>query len=99
MVWRHGDILVAAVSGVPDEAAALATKILALGEATGHSHRIEDPDTADIYEYRGVRYLRVTAPAARLVHEEHKPITLAHGSYRFWHQREYTPAAIRRVVD
>ena len=99
MVWRHGDIMVAAVSEVPGEAAPQPTKVLALGEVTGHSHRIEDPDTADIYEYRGVRYLRVTALAARLVHEEHKPITLPRGSYRFWHQREYTPGAIRRVID
>jgi hypothetical protein len=34
-----------------------------------------------------------------VIHEEHQPITLEPGIYRVWQQREYTPEAIRRVVD
>lgn len=98
-MWRHGDILVAAADAIPEGATALPTRVLALGEVTGHSHRIEDPRTADVFEWRGVRYIRVNAPSARLVHEEHGPIVLPQGVYRTWHQREYTPGAIRRVID
>jgi hypothetical protein len=97
--WRHGDVMVAAVEALPEGAQALPTKVLAYGEVTGHSHRIEDPRSADVYELNGVRYVRVTAESARLVHEEHKPIVLPRGIYRFWHQREYTPTAIVRVID
>jgi hypothetical protein len=39
------------------------------------------------------------APQADLVHEEHNTIALAQGDYRVWQQREYSPAAIRTVVD
>lgn len=98
-MWRHGDIMVAAAETVPAEARVLPTVTLALGEVTGHSHRIEDPASAQVLEYRGVRYLKITAESARLIHEEHHPIVLPRGIYTFWHQREYTPGAIRRVVD
>lgn len=98
-LYRHGDVIVAAVADLPQNATVLPTKVLAHGEVTGHTHRIEDPRTAEVYEHKGLRYVRVTAESARLIHEEHKPITLPRGVYRFWHQREYTPTAIVRVVD
>jgi hypothetical protein len=98
-MWRHGDIMVAACEAIPAGATELPTLTLALGEVTGHSHRIEDPRTANVFEWRGVRYIQVTADAARLIHEEHGPIVLPRGTYRSWHQREYTPGAIRRVID
>jgi len=34
-----------------------------------------------------------------VVHEEHGPISLEPGTYRVWIQREYSPEAIRRVLD
>jgi hypothetical protein len=98
-VYRHGDIIIAATNGIPADALPLPTRVLAYGEVTGHSHRLEDPTAAEVMEFKGVRYVRVTAESVRLVHEEHGPITLPRGFYRFWHQREYTPGAIRRVVD
>ena len=98
-MWRHGDVMIAAIPALPDETILLPTKVLSYGEVTGHSHRIEDPKTAEVYEGNGLRYVRVTAREARLIHEEHLPIVLPQGAYRFWHQREYTPTAIVRVVD
>ena len=44
-------------------------------------------------------FVRVLADAVRVVHEEHQPITLPRGTYRVWGQREYSPEAIRRVLD
>lgn len=104
--WRHGDIMIAEIDSLPSEVRERpGNTVLAWGEVTGHSHRIEDPGTARFYtagraggaDENG--YFAVTASCARLVHEEHGTITLPRGAYRFWHQREYTPGAIRRVVD
>lgn len=98
-MWRHGDILIASATILPDNAKRRATTILARGELTGHSHRVEDGATAILWEHQGEMFLEVTGDTARIVHQEHKPITLPQGIYRFWFQREYTPTAIRRVID
>ena len=44
-------------------------------------------------------YLRVLASEAKVVHQEHKAITLPQGVYTVWQQREYTPKSIRPVTD
>ena len=98
-VWRHGDVMVAAVKAIPNGAKRRPAAILARGEATGHSHRIQDAGAAEVYDHNGVGYLRVVGDTALLVHDEHKPITLPRGTYRFWQQREYTPEAIRTILD
>jgi hypothetical protein len=99
MMWRHGDVMIAAVAAIPHEAHPRPGAVLARGEVTGHAHRIERPDTADLWELNGELYLRITADSARVVHEEHRPVTLTQGVYRVWMQREYTPQAIRPVRD
>ena len=73
--------------------------ILAHGELTGHTHRIEDPASVQLWSAGDETYLEVLARQARLVHEEHHSIELPRGIYRCWQQREYTPAAIVRVSD
>ncbi len=98
-MWRHGDVLIAAVEAIPHRAKQRTTTVLARGELTGHSHRIEMADTAEVWECDGVLFVKVVAPTARVVHQEHNPITLPRGIYRVWQQREYTPRAIRRVMD
>jgi hypothetical protein len=98
-LYRHGDVLVGGVDEIPQDAKKMDKLILAYGEVTGHTHRIEDPTTAEMFEHEGLLYLRVIAPTARLIHEEHKTIELPQGTYRVWQQREYTPQRIRRVYD
>jgi hypothetical protein len=98
-MWRHGDVLIAATATMPREARRRQTPVLARGEVTGHSHRVAEPETAEVWEWDGILYVNVTARSATIVHEEHKPITLPRGLYRVWMQREYTPGRIRRVVD
>ena len=99
MLWRHGDVLIAATPAIPEDAKRRPTRVLVYGEQTGHSHRIAEADTATLYELGDTLYLRVHAPHATVVHEEHRPIVLPQGSYRVWTQREYTPQAVRPVVD
>jgi predicted nuclease of restriction endonuclease-like (RecB) superfamily len=85
--------------GLPGDAKRLPHCTLAKGELTGHAHRIQEPNAAVLYERGDQRYLEVIAKRAALIHQEHAPISLARGVYRVWIQREYTPEAIRRVVD
>ena len=98
-MWRQGDIYFSPVSSIPTGATRLPHCVLAEGEATGHSHRIDVPDTAELLETPEGHYLRVLADHATVVHPEHGPILLPTGTYRVWRQREYTPQGIRRVVD
>lgn len=98
-MWRHGDVLIAITDAIPEGAKQQTGNILARGEITGHSHRIAEPDAAELWGLDGLLFVKVIAPSATLVHEEHKPITLPQGIYRVWMQREYTPTEIRRIVD
>ena len=98
-MWRHGDVLIAWAEAIPNEAVRRNNVILAYGELTGHAHRIETPEAAELWELEGVIFMKIIAPTATIVHEEHKPITLPKGIYRVWKQREYTPTKIRYVFD
>jgi hypothetical protein len=98
MLWRHGDVLIAAVTAIPAQAKPHPSTVLAYGEVTGHSHRIETPESAELWEINGHLYMTILA-TTRVIHEEHKPITLVPGTYRVWMQREYTPQAIVTVRD
>lgn len=41
-MWRQGDIFMAAVDKIPEQAEKLDHGVLAEGEITGHAHRIAD---------------------------------------------------------
>ncbi len=98
-MWRHGDVLIASTTSIPAAASMRPGMVLAYGEITGHSHRVHDPHSAEVWEHGGVLFLKVVADSATIIHEEHQPITLPRGLYRVWMQREYTPQAIRRIAD
>jgi hypothetical protein len=99
MIWRHGDVLIEKVASVPDNVKIMSSAILAHGEVTGHSHRIEEPEAVQLWSKGENIFLQVMQHSARLIHEEHAPIELPLGFYRVWRQREYTPTAIVRVCD
>jgi hypothetical protein len=99
MLWRQGDVLIETVEEIPEGAERRpGPPVLAYGEATGHSHRVELPEKAEIWEQYGQLYLKILE-AVRIVHDEHGPITLPAGIYRVWQQREYTPQDIRTIRD
>ena len=102
MQLRQGDILVERVEGLPHGVRARIVPklagplVLAAGEQSGHSHRVEtegeaafvpaEPTPAD--PSRG--WLTVEA-RARLVHDEHAALDLPPGTYRVVQQRRYDP--------
>ena len=98
-MYRHGDVIIVKANAIPAEAVRRPAAVLARGEATGHSHRFAEARGVEVFDHEGMGYLRVDAPEARLVHDEHHPIVLPRGIFRFWMQREYSPKEIRRIVD
>ncbi len=98
-MWRQGDVFIAPVPSIPRRARLRPGGVLVEGELTGHSHRVADLRTAEVLEADDSLFLRVLADTTTVVHQEHGPITLARGTYRIWGQREYSPEAIRRVLD
>jgi hypothetical protein len=91
--------MIAAIDKIPAGARRLPSSVLAHGEITGHSHRVETSGSAEIWQIRDMLFMRVVTDSAAIVHEEHKRITIPRGIYRVWQQREYTPTAIVRVMD
>jgi hypothetical protein len=98
-MYRHGDVFLAASDSLPEDARKLRHVVLAEGEITGHAHRVRERDVAELFQHGDDRYLNVFGERATLIHEEHAEIELPRGIYRVWIQREYSPEAIRRVVD
>lgn len=99
MLYRHGDVLVQLVDTLPAHALPRGGTTLARGEVTGHSHRFAEAGAVQLFQAGAESYAQVQAKSADLIHEEHHTITLPQGIYRFWMQREYSPEAIRRVID
>lgn len=99
MLWRQGDVLIESIEAIPlDAELREGPPVLAYGEATGHSHRVEVPETAQVWVLHGQLYLKLLETAT-VVHDEHGPITLPAGTYRVWQQREYAPEDIRVIRD
>ncbi|MBN1909120.1 MAG: hypothetical protein JW818_05220 [Pirellulales bacterium] len=99
MQYRHGDVMIEKVQSLPSRKRKARHTILAHGEITGHSHRIQEQGHASLYETPSGFYLHVTKEPATVVHEEHDPIALGKGYYRIWRQREYSPEEIRVIRD
>ncbi len=99
----HGDVIITA-NALPKEFSTFPIVdggYLALGEATGHHHRLVSGD----FELREcpitkTRHLKIVTEAF-LKHQEHSPIILPPGSYRIGIQREYDPfeKLVRQVAD
>ena len=99
-LFRQGDVLMRRINSLPQKKAVKrASGHILEGEATGHIHRVEDLATAEVLEVGDGLYLRVGPEGARIIHEEHNPISLPPGDYEIVRQREYSPEAIRNVAD
>ncbi|HLY31218.1 MAG TPA: hypothetical protein VKQ36_09315 [Ktedonobacterales bacterium] len=99
MLWRQGDVLIETTTEIPVQARKRpGPPILAYGEVTGHSHRIEESAKVTVWELGDSLYIKITS-ATRVIHDEHGPITLPAGIYRVWRQREYDPQDTRFIRD
>ena len=97
---RNGDVFLRQVV-LPRDAQPVEMErpnVLAYGEVTGHSHRIEGP-TVERYDHDGRAYV-LLAQAGVLTHEEHGQASIPAGAYELIIERDYDPSMYaRRVVD
>jgi len=107
-LYRQGDVLFRKIRQLPSgDRKKRNNATVAYGEVTGHSHALalEDREVAEVLEIGDGLYVHVSACGLRIesgatfVHEEHGPVTLPPGDYEVTIQREYSPEAIRNVVD
>lgn len=96
--YRHGDVLIVPVKTIPKEAAKREGQTLALGEVTGHSHRMTDGEV-QMFAFDDRTYMEIQSKISALVHEEHHRIDLPAGNYEVIIQREYEPNGWRAVRD
>jgi hypothetical protein len=104
---RQGDVMFVPVRKLPaGERRKRDTGTVAFGEATGHHHSLiaEDLERAEVLEIGEGLFVHVSEHGVRLegatfAHQEHGPVTLPPGDYEVIIQREYSPEAIRNVID
>ena len=93
---RQGDVLFVKIEALPEGLAERESPVVVEGEVTGHAHRLAQGRVLE--DAQGMLFLEVLK-ATQVVHEEHHAIDLAPGCYRVIRQREYSPEAIRTVID
>lgn len=108
-LYAQGDLLIERVNDVAAEGATPASDcsvVLAEGELTGHHHtafgRIaffrDDGLARDIPGGLYIGHMKIEAPSARVVHQEHAAIDLPTGTYRVRRQRELDPDDAVRIA-
>lgn len=98
-LYRHGDVLIKRIDCIPSGAQKREGSILAHGEVTGHSHRIQQAEFVQLWEHGDRLFLEIKGAIATLIHEEHRAIKLSRGFYHVWKQREYRPDRYIEVED
>jgi len=97
---RQGDVLIVRSEKSNDKQTKTKKCTLALGEATGHHHTIEHGATGfSNDEVSLAEYIEVEEKLADLEHQEHATIPVPKGNYEVARQVEYTPEALRNVMD
>ena len=103
--FQQGDVVITKIealpSGLKPKHAAARGFVIAEGEVTGHAHTIAtDAVEAMFTDQAGVIYAQLKKQVD-LLHEEHHPVTLPPGLYRFGGVQEYDhfTEEARQVVD
>lgn len=73
--------------------------VLALGEATGHAHKLSSQGAILKKAVNSNQFFLVVKEPSDLIHEEHSKISLPPGKYRVRRQRIYTPEKPIFVAD
>lgn len=100
-IFRHGDLLIKEIVKLPKELKKAQNNVLALGEVTGHSHRLNVNQICVFENKENQKFLDLKQTIS-LIHEEHNEIQIPKGNYIIIHEREYDPFSeekIRQVMD
>lgn len=102
MIIRQGDVMLEKIQKLPSKLTKQKAKngkhIIAYGEVTGHCHAIEEKGCEMYVADDGRVYLTIEEET-EIKHDEHEAIKLPAGIYTYVPQREYTPQAIKNVLD
>jgi len=103
MIARHGDLLIRPTKAIPAWAKKFSSgklNKLALGETTGHSHKLQTTTDIEVFELNGEKFFKLD-DTSTLSHEEHNTITLKPDTYKVLIEREfdYFLQETRRVLD
>lgn len=113
--FRQGDVLLEEVFELPKDLKKAKNNVLAYGEITGHSHRLDTKEQLVHTNSAGELYALISAPTL-LVHEEHinwqqfKPEIgqwiptdgiIPEGNYKIRNEQEYSyeEESLKTVVD
>lgn len=95
MQYRQGDLLIEKIDVIPESAKKLDHRILAYGEATGHTHALAE---GELFDAEGVLFFSLAVETS-LDHQEHDTINIPPGNYQVIRQKEYNPERVRYVSD
>jgi hypothetical protein len=104
-IYRQGDVLFRSVNKAPSKGKKIRKDgIVAYGEATGHKHAVALRPGVEVFECGDDLFVSVSDAGIGIhgtvvTHDEHLPINLPAGNYQVTIQREYSPEAIRNVID
>ena len=95
---QQGDVNIESTQ-IPQEAVKITSNVIAQGEATGHAHRLEGD--AYLLELGDRIFINVLSGNARVIHEEHGPITLPPGQYEtsIVYEMDHFAHEARQVMD
>lgn len=100
-IYRHGDVIIQRIDNIPGKKMKQdKTNILVEGEVTGHAHKLIKGEVWKLAdpEEMTIGFLKVLEPT-KITHEEHNPIELPKGNYKFSVQKEYLPEGWKKVID
>jgi len=100
-MYRQGDLLLVQQSKPwnYEQGEKRPSKVLLLGEATGHAHKFEEHEDVEIVDIPHRETWLKVKKTANLVHDEHHAIVIPIGFYRVVRQREYDGTQTRLVSD
>lgn len=96
---RQGDILFIRVDALPADLQKSKDLIVAHGEVTGHAHRVKMAAGVSLLEDAAGSKFVEAETGWEITHDEHGPIQFEAGKWETRRQREYSPEAIRKVID
>ena len=88
-IFRHGDLLIREVTTIPSNATPLSTNIIAMGEKSGHNHKLYGKH--QVWETPDKQIYFQANQEISLKHQEHNTLKISKGNYVIINEREYNP--------
>lgn len=99
-MYRQGDVLLVSIDRFPETAQPVESRVVALGEATGHAHRLTGGARQLVDPRNGAQYVEILEEGGQLVHDEHATLAFCGPArYAVILQTEFQPEVRSRPED